>query len=115
MTSLLTETWTDVCADGDLVPGRGVAAIIDDEAVAVFRLGDGRVFALSNVDPWSGAGVMARGIVGSVGDRVVVASPMYKQHFDLTNGECVEDPEVVLPTFAVRVVNGRLEIGRRLG
>lgn len=114
MTSLLTETWTDVCAVDDLTPGRGVAARVGDENVAVFLLGDGRVFALSNMDPWSGAGVMSRGIVGSLGDRVVVASPMYKQHIDLTTGEAVEHPGTVLPTFAARVVDARVEVGPQL-
>ncbi len=114
MTSLLTETWTDVCSIDDLVPGRGVAALVDGEAVAVFALADGRVFALSNHDPWSAANVMARGIVGSLADRLVVASPMHKHHVDLTTGEGVEHPDVHLPIFAARVVHGRVEIGPRL-
>lgn len=113
MTSLLTETWTDVCPVSALTPGRGVAALVDGEAVAVFLLGDGRVFAISNRDPWSGAGVMARGIVGSIGERVVVASPMYKHHVDLVTGDGIEDPNVALHTYAARVVDDRVEIGPR--
>ncbi len=50
-------------------------------------------FAIDNVDPKSGASVLSRGLLGSLGDRVVVASPLYKNHFDLRTGECLEAPE----------------------
>ena len=56
---------------------------------------------------------MARGIVGSIGDAVVVASPMYKQHFDLRAGRSIEDPDVVMETFPTRVAGGLVEIGVR--
>jgi nitrite reductase (NADH) small subunit len=113
MTAVFLGTWTDVCAVDDLLPGRGVAALVDGVPVAVFLLEDHRVFALSNRDPWSGANVMARGIVGSLGDQVVVASPMYKHHVDLTTGIGVEDPAVTVPVFTARVVAGRVQIGPR--
>ena len=49
----------------------------------MFRTFDERLFALSNRDPYSGAYVLARGIVGTRGGLPTVASPMYKQVFDL--------------------------------
>jgi nitrite reductase (NADH) small subunit len=104
-------TWVDVCAAADLIPDRGVAALVDGEPVAVFLLGDGQIFALANRDPWSGANVLSRGIVGSIGDRLVVASPMYKQHLDLATGEGVEHPAVRVATWPARVSGGSVQIG----
>jgi nitrite reductase (NADH) small subunit len=113
MTTLLTERWVDVCAASQLVADRGSAALIDGEQVAIYVLSDGQVFALSNHDPWSGAPVMSRGIVGSLGGRLVVASPMYKQHVDLRTGEGVEDPSVSVRTWPARVTSGRVQVACR--
>lgn len=95
-----------VCRYDDLEPERGVAALVGGVQVAVFRLHDGSVAAVDHRDPFSGANVMARGIVGSRGDRSTVASPMYKQVFDLRTGECLDDPSVRLGTFQVEVADG---------
>ena len=109
MTAL--STWTPVCAPADLTPGRGVAALLPSgEQVAVFAVA-GAVHALSNVDPFSGAAVLSRGIVGDVGGVAVVASPMHKQHFDLRTGRCVEDPSVSVRAYPVRVADGVLMVG----
>jgi nitrite reductase (NADH) small subunit len=83
--------WTTVCAYGDLIPGRGVAALVEGEQVAIFRDRAGTLYALANRDPFSGAYVMSRGIVGRRGDVPTVASPMYKQAFDLRTGECLDE------------------------
>jgi nitrite reductase (NADH) small subunit len=117
MTAVITPstTWSDICAVTDLVPDRGAAALVDGHPVAVFLLGDGQVFALGNRDPWSGANVLSRGIVGSVGDRLVVASPMYKQHIDLATGQGVEHPDVRVATWSARVVDGRVQVARMEG
>jgi nitrite reductase (NADH) small subunit len=111
MTDLLLTTWTDVCALDDLMIGRGAAALVGGEHVALFRWDDDTVYALSNVDPFSGASVMSRGILGSRGDVRKVASPIYKQNFDLATGACLDDPTQALTAFAVRVVDGRIEVG----
>ena len=66
---------------------------------------------LSNYDPFSEAFVLSRGIVGSRGDVPKVASPVYKQSFDLRTGVCLEDPSVTVATFPVRVVDGRVTVG----
>jgi nitrite reductase (NADH) small subunit len=56
--------------------------------------------------------VLSRGIVGSRGDIRKVASPIYKDNFDLQTGVCLDDASVHVPTFPVRVVDGRVEVGR---
>jgi nitrite reductase (NADH) small subunit len=97
--------WHGVCKQQDLVAGSGVCALVAGEQVALFYLPDEevQVYALHNRDPIGGANVMSRGIVGDIGGRLVVASPLYKQHFDLGSGECLEEQEVKLETYSVRL------------
>jgi nitrite reductase (NADH) large subunit len=101
--------WVDVCAVDDLMPERGACARVGDEEVAVFRVGSD-VYALGNHDPFSGANVLARGIVGTRGDTLKVASPMYKQSLDLRTGQCLDDPSVTVPVYEVRCRRGRVEV-----
>ena len=108
--STTTQTWTDICAVDDILPSTGVCALVDQRLVAVFRLGADRFFAIDNVDPKSGASVLSRGLLGSVGDRIVVASPLYKNHFDLQTGECLEAPEQSVRAHGVRVDGGRVSV-----
>ncbi len=109
MTLLETISWTGVCAIDDLLPERGVCALVGTHHVAVFRVAD-ELFALSNLDPFSRASVLSRGIVGSKGERLKVASPVYKQSFDLRTGECLDNPSVSVPTYGVRAVDGWVEV-----
>ncbi|MGL5864533.1 MAG: nitrite reductase small subunit NirD [Dermatophilaceae bacterium] len=83
-------TRVEVCALSDLTPELGVAALVGEEQVAVFLLADGRVFAVSNVDPFTGAAVISRGITGSRGGIPTVASPLHKQVFSLLDGRCLD-------------------------
>jgi nitrite reductase (NADH) small subunit len=103
-------TWTSVCRYDDLEPERGVAALVDDEQVAVFRTFDGSLYALGNQDPFSGAFVLSRGIVGTRGDIPTVSSPLHKQVFDLRTGVCLDDHATRVPVFAVRARDGRVEV-----
>lgn len=98
----------DVCAVDDLLPERGVAALVAGQQVALFRLADGSVHAVGHHDPFSGANVLARGIVGSRGDLDTIASPIYKQVYDVRSGQCLDDPQVTLPTWPVTVTDGRV-------
>ena len=107
--TVLTKAWVDVCPFDLIVPDRGVCALVAGHQVAIFRVED-QLFALSNFDPFSSAFVLSRGIVGTRHDRLKVASPVYKQNFDLRTGECLDDPTVVLPTYEVRVVDGRVQV-----
>ena len=104
--------WTTVCELDALVPDVGVRALLGDTQVAVFRLSpDDDVFAIDAFDPFSKAPVLSRGIVGDLKGRLVVASPFYKQHFDLCTGKCLEDATVAVRTFPTRVVDGRVQVG----
>jgi len=100
--------WTAVCDVDDIVPDTGVCALLDGQHVAVFRVGADRFHAINNVDRRSGASVLARGLVGNLGDRLVVASPLYKNHIDLATGECLEEPAHSVQVHAVRVEAGRV-------
>jgi NAD(P)H-dependent nitrite reductase small subunit len=104
------KNWTAVCALDDIVPNSGVCALISGRQVAVFRVSDDRVYALSNHDPFSNANVLSRGIVGDIKGELVVASPVYKQHFNLATGQCIEDEAVKVTSFAARVSNGMVEV-----
>jgi nitrite reductase (NADH) small subunit len=112
VTAAIEDTWVDVCGYDQLTPGRGVAALVRGVQVAVFRDGAGEVYAVGNQDPFSGAYVIARGIVGSRGGTPTVASPMYKQVFDLRTGRCLDDEPVALPVYPVRVREGVVQVGR---
>lgn len=105
-----TLTWTDICAVDDILPSTGVCALVANRHVAVFRTSSDQFFAIDNVDPKSGASVLSRGLIGNLGDRVVVASPLYKNHFDLQTGECLEMPEHSVRAHSVRAVGGRVSV-----
>lgn len=103
--------WTTVCELDALVPDIGVRALLGDSQVAVFRLsGCDEVFAIDAFDPFSNAPVLSRGIVGDLEGRLVVASPIYKHHFDLRTGKCLEDEDVAVRAFRARVVDGNVEV-----
>jgi nitrite reductase (NADH) small subunit len=95
--------WNPVCRLDDIVPDTGVCALLDERHVAIFRVRDDELYAIDNVDPNAQASVLSRGLVGNLGERIVVASPLYKHHFDLRSGECLEVPEHSVGTYAVRV------------
>ena len=107
------DRWTAVCALEDIVPNTGVCALLQGEHVAVFHVNDGeqRVFAIHNYDPNSQASVLSRGLVGNLGERIVVASPIYKHHFDLQTGECLEAPEHSVSTYPARIEGGKVWVG----
>lgn len=102
---------TAVCRLEDIEVEGGVTALVAGEAVAVFRGHDDAVYAVSNYDPISRASVLSRGIVGTRGGVVVVASPIYKQSFDLTTGRCLDDETVTLTTYDVDVCDGVVSVG----
>lgn len=105
--------WTTVCQLGDILPDTGVCARLGERHVAVFRLADGRLYAIDNIDPKSGASVLSRGLVGNLGERTVVASPLYKNHIDLVTGQGVEDPALSVATWPVRLQGAQVQLQRR--
>jgi len=98
-----------ICSRSDLVENSGVCALINEEQVAIFYIPDSeqQVFAISNWDPIGKANVLSRGIVGDLEGKIVVASPLYKQHFDLNSGECLEEEESV-KTYDVRLEDDKV-------
>ena len=104
--------WTAICTLDDIVPDTGVCALVGGEQVAVFRVGQRDLYAIDNLDPGTNAAVLARGLVGSVGERIVVASPITKQHFDLRTGQCLEAPQHAVRSWPVRLhEDGRVLVG----
>jgi assimilatory nitrate reductase catalytic subunit len=107
-----TPKLSSVCRLEDIVPNTGVCALVGDEQVAIFRVDDA-VHAIGNRDPFSGANVLSRGIVGDLKGELVVASPVYKQHFSLLTGRCQEDATARVPVYAARVEEGLVYVEPR--
>jgi nitrite reductase (NADH) small subunit len=103
--------WVDICPLAAIAPNTGVCALVEGEQVAIFRVGtEAEVFAISNHDPFSKAFVLSRGIVGDRNGIPKVASPIYKQNFNLITGQCLDDETVSIPTFTVRVIEDRVQV-----
>ena len=102
-----------ICHTSDLVENSGVCALINDEQVALFYIPstEKKLFAISNWDPFGKANVLSRGILGDVKGTVVVASPLYKQHFDLQTGTCIEDDSICLKTYPVKIEGDKVLVG----
>ena len=100
--------WNPVCTVDDIMPNTGICALVNDRHVAIFHVQEGAeaLYAIDNIDPNTRASVLSRGLVGNLGERIVVASPIYKHHFDLRTGECLEAPEHSVAAYPVRVENG---------
>jgi nitrite reductase (NADH) small subunit len=95
--------WLEVCPLDRLVPGRGVAALLPDgRQAALFRARTGRLYAIDNTDPFTGAAVLSRGLLGTTAGRPFVASPLLKQRFDLETGRCLDEDDVTVTSYGVR-------------
>jgi nitrite reductase (NADH) small subunit len=104
--------WVPACPVGRLVPGRGVAALLPGGAqAALFLLPTGMIYAVDNLDPYARAAVISRGLTGDRAGEPTVASPLLKQVFSLRTGAALDDPDVALPTYAVRVQHDIVRIG----
>lgn len=101
--------WQTVCESSDLMPELGARALLGSEQVAMFRVKDS-LYAVNAIDPFTNAAVLARGIVGSLQDQIVVASPLLKQHFNLETGSCLEDEAVSIKTYAIRENEGKIQL-----
>lgn len=112
--------WISVCQVDDLQPNSGVCALLEGEQVAIFWMPvlrgtevpefDAKVYAVGNYDPFGNANVLSRGLIGDIGGQPVVASPLYKQHFNLQTGACLEDETVKIPVYAIRIDNGSVQV-----
>jgi len=109
------ESWEDVCGINDLIENIGICALVGNRQIAIFRLSnEDTLFAIDNYDPFSEANVLSRGVVGDLKSQPVVASPIYKQHFNLKTGQCLEDASVRLTTYPVRINNGLVQVAKPL-
>ena len=103
--------WVRVCGVTDLEVERGRAALLGGIQIALFLVHSGKVHAVSNFDPYSRANVISRGIVGTRQDAPTVASPMYKQVFDLRTGACLDTQgkePIALHVWPVAVSDGEV-------
>jgi nitrite reductase (NADH) small subunit len=112
----LVQEWITVCPLERILPNTGVCALVGEQQVAVFRVGNpsddpAMVYAIDNYDPFSKAYVLSRGIVGDRAGVPKVASPIYKQNFDLRSGHCLDDATVQVATYPVRVLDGQVQVG----
>jgi len=99
-----------VCDKTDLIENSGVCALVNGEQVAIFYLPstEQKVYAVSNWDPVGKANVLSRGMVGDIKGEIVVASPLYKQHFSLESGLCLEDDSTPIKTYSVELRNDKV-------
>lgn len=104
--------WVDICSVQDLVPNSGVAALVNEQQIALFYVPSKTpaIYAIGNYDPIGGAQVLSRGIVGDVAGELVVASPLYKQHFRLNDGSCIEDETSFAGSWPSKVEDGRVKL-----
>lgn len=104
--------WSVVCDESALVTNSGVCALVNDQQIAIFHIenSEEKIFAVSNFDPIGKANVIYRGIIGSVADTPVIASPLYKQQFSLIDGRCLQQANTFLKTYPVRLSNGQVHI-----
>lgn len=107
--------WISIGKQNDLVPNSGIGARVGNRQVAIFWIPerDNRIFAVANYCPFSDVHIIARGIIGDIAGEPVVASPLYKQHFSLIDGRCIEKPEVVLDIWEVRLNGDDLQVQSR--
>lgn len=106
----LDGAWYPICRLADLELCWGEAALIHGRQVALFRVDSSTVFAVSHRDPVSGSQVMARGIVGSRGQRFTITSPLHKEVYFLDSGEPVSGIGTALRSFPTRVIDGKVEV-----
>lgn len=105
------DSWESVCKFDDLIDNVGVCVLVNDKQIAIFRLsGSSKLYAIDNHDPFSDANVLSRGICGDLKEQPVVASPIYKQHFNLNTGQCLEDEAVKIAVYPIRIVNGYVQV-----
>lgn len=103
--------WLTICDENDIIAGTGVCALYHQKQIAIFKTRkDQTIYAIDNYDPIGKANVLSRGIIGSIGDNIVVASPLYKQHFCLISGQCLEDETISVNTYSTRIKEGKIQL-----
>lgn len=120
MTNLTKEkaekSWRTICETTDLVKDSGISALIansagEDEQVAIFHIpnSEEKIYAVGNYDPIGQANVLYRGLVGCINDEPVVSSPLYKQHYSLKTGRCLQE-EKTIAVYDIRIENEQVQL-----
>ncbi|USD67560.1 nitrite reductase small subunit NirD [Vibrio sp. SCSIO 43136] len=108
------EKWVSICSVEDIAPNVGVCALVEGKQVAVFNdARSGQLYAISNYDPIGKANILSRGIIGTIEGEPYVASPLYKQHFHLATGACLEEPQHSIETFGLKVEAGQIFVAAK--
>lgn len=102
--------WQDICGTDDLQINSGICALVETEQVAIFYMDDHSIYAINNYDPFGKVHVLSRGMTGDIKGEPMVASPLYKQHFNLKTGVCFEDESVSVASYGIRIVDDRVEV-----
>jgi len=104
-------TWKTICEQQDLIVGSGVCALLEnDQQVAIFHTKLGQAFSISNWDPAGQANVLYRGIIGEDNGEIYVASPLYKERYSLSSGQCLDNDHIVIKAYQTRVIDNKVQI-----
>ncbi|KZN14838.1 nitrite reductase small subunit NirD [Marinomonas sp. TW1] len=111
----MTMQWKLMCEQQDLIEGAGIAAMLDGQQIALFYVPEAeqQVFAISNWDPIGKANVLSRGLLANLKEQWTVASPLYKQHYELQSGQCLEEEGVKVTTWPVKLETGKVFVACR--
>lgn len=105
------ENWVDICRLDELIENDGVCLLVGNQQIAMFKISESdEVRAIGNYDPIGKANVLSRGIVGDIDGEPVIASPLYKQHFSLITGQCLEVEDVQVPVYPLQIIDGSVQI-----
>ena len=110
---MTNQNWQTICTKEDLVDNSGVCALVNEQQVAIFKIKSAKgeqVFAVSNWDPAGKANVLYRGLLGSVGDSIIVAAPLYKQRYCLESGKCLDDDSLSVTVYPVRIEQDQVQL-----
>lgn len=104
-------SWLSICKVSDIAPDTGVCALVEGKQVAIFKQArTNQLFAVGNYDPAGKANVLSRGLMAELTGKVTIASPLYKHHFCLNSGVCVEDEQLSIPVYSVRENANMIEV-----
>ncbi len=116
MTTITDKLWRTICGTADLVTDSGISALLtnetgEEEQIAIFYLpnSEEQIFAVGNYDPIGKANVLYRGLVGCIDSEPVVSSPLYKQHYSLKTGQCLQEDETIA-VYDIRIENEQVQV-----
>jgi len=94
------------CRLDEIPDGTARRVMVGQRPLAIVRIGD-RVFACLDSCPHKG-GFLSEGQVSTT--RAEVICPWHRFRFHLESGASVTNPELVVPTFPVRIVAGEVMV-----